>query len=146
MEKKQTDIRKTVVLDKELVQQCERLYGMAGVKNFSQFVKQALNQYTEILVLGNYQDLLSKQVKKEIAAQLKPINSRLSKALYRYAVELDMMCQLIGYGFTDYGEREFEYIRRAANVRVAKNRGYIDVPTLLQEEIEEDESYEPETY
>ena len=146
MEKKQTDIRKTVVLDKELVQQCERLYGMAGVKNFSQFVKLALNQYTEILVLGNYQDLLGKQVKKEIAMQLKPINSRLSKALYRYAVELDMMCQLIGYGFTDYGEREFEYIRRAANVRVAKNKGYIDVPTLLQEEIEEDDRYDPETY
>ena len=146
MERKQTDIRKTVVLDKELVQQCERLYGMAGVKNFSQFVKQALSQYTEILVLGNYQDLLSKQVKKEIALQLKPINSRLSKALYRYAVELDMMCQLIGYGFTDYGEREFEYIRRAANVRVAKNKGYIDVTRLLQEEIEEDERYDPETY
>lgn len=146
MNKKQTDIRKTVLLDEDLVLRCEQLYAKAGVKNFSQFVKQALNQYTETLVLGNYQDLLSKQVKKEISTQLKPINSRLSKALYRYAVELDMICQLIGYGFTDYGEREFEYIRRAANVRVAKNRGYIDVPKLLQEEIEEDESYEPETY
>ncbi len=146
MDKKQTDIRKTVLLDEDLVRRCEQLYSKAGVKNFSQFVKQALSQYADVLVTDNYQDLLSKQVKKEIAEQLKPINSRLSKALYRYAVELDMMCQLIGYGFTDYGEREFEYIRRAANVRVAKNRGYIDVPTLLQEEIEEDESYEPETY
>ena len=146
MDKKQTDIRKTVLLDEELVQQCERLYSVAGVNNFSQFVKQALSQYTEILVMGNYQDLLSKQVKKEIAAQLKPINSRLSMSLYRYAVELDMLCQLVGYACTDFTEGELEYVRRAANVRVAKNRGYIDVPTLLQEEIEEDESYEPETY
>ena len=137
MDKKQTEIRKTVLLDKDLILRCEQLYENAGVKNFSQFVKLALNQYADVLVTDNYQDLLGKQVSREIAKQLKPINSRLSKSLYRYAVELDMICQLIGYAFSEYNQKDFEYIRREANVRVARNKGYINVTALLQEELED---------
>ena len=139
MEEKQTGVRKTVLLDKDLVQQCERLYGAAGVKNFSQFVKQALTQYTQILVMENYQDLLSKEVRKGLAKELEPIKTRLSKSLYRYAVELDMLCQILGYYIGDYSEVNMEYIRRAANVRVAKTRGFVDVGKLLKEEVNDDD-------
>ena len=139
MEEKQTGVRKTVLLDEDLVQQCERLYGAAGVKNFSQFVKQALTQYTQILVMENYQDLLSKEVSKGLAKELEPIKTRLSKSLYRYAVELDMLCQILGYYIGDYSEVNMEYIRRAANVRVAKTRGFVDVGKLLKEEVNDDD-------
>ena len=139
MEEKQTGVRKTVLLDEDLVQQCEQLYGAAGVKNFSQFVKQALTQYTQILVMENYQDLLSKEVRKGIAKELEPIKTRLSKSLYRYAVELDMLCQILGYYIGDYSEVNMEYIRRAANVRVAKTRGFVDVGKLLKEEVNDDD-------
>ena len=138
MEEKQNGVRKTVLLEEALVQQCEQLYGAAGVQNFSQFVKCALTQYTQILVLDNYQDLLSKQVQKAIAKELSPIKTRLSKSLYRYAVELDMLCQILGYYVGDYTEANMEYIRRAANVRVAKTRGYVDVGTLLNQEVSDD--------
>ena len=139
MEEKQTGVRKTVLLDEDLVQQCERLYGAAGVKNFSQFVKQALTQYTQILVMENYQDLLSKEVQTGIAKELEPIKTRLSKSLYRYAVELDMLCQILGYYIGDYSEVNMEYIRRAANVRVAKTRGFVDVGKLLKEEVNDND-------
>ena len=139
MEEKQTGVRKTVLLDEDLVQQCEQLYGAAGVKNFSQFVKQALTQYTQILVMENYQDLLSKEVRKGLAKELEPIKTRLSKSLYRYAVELDMLCQILGYYIGDYSEVNMEYIRRAANVRVAKTRGFLDVGKLLKEEVNDDD-------
>ena len=139
MEEKQTGVRKTVLLDEDLVQQCEQLYGAAGVKNFSQFVKQALTQYTQILVMENYQDLLSKEVRKGLAKELEPIKTRLSKSLYRYAVELDMLCQILGYYIGDYSEVNMEYIRRAANVRVAKTRGFVDVGKLLKEEVNDDD-------
>lgn len=139
MEEKQTGVRKTVLLDEDLVQQCEKLYGAAGVKNFSQFVKQALTQYTQILVMENYQDLLSKEVRKGLAKELEPIKTRLSKSLYRYAVELDMLCQILGYYIGDYSEVNMEYIRRAANVRVAKTRGFVDVGKLLKEEVNDDD-------
>ena len=139
MEEKQTGVRKTVLLDEDLVQQCEQLYGAAGVKNFSQFVKQALTQYTQILVMENYQDLLAKEVQKGIAKELEPIKTRLSKSLYRYAVELDMLCQILGYYIGDYSEVNMEYIRRAANVRVAKTRGFVDVGKLLKEEVNDDD-------
>ena len=139
MEEKQTGVRKTVLLDEDLVQQCEQLYGAAGVKNFSQFVKQALTQYTQILVMENYQDLLSKEVRKGLAKELEPIKTRLSKSLYRYAVELDMLCQILGYYIGDYSEVNMEYIRRAANVRVAKTRGFVDVGKLLKEEVNDND-------
>ena len=63
---------------------------------------------------------------------MKPIATRLSKSLYRYAVELDMLTQAVAYAEVPYDA--LDEMWRDANVRIAKTKGKVDVAALLQEE------------
>lgn len=94
MKEKREVVRKTISLDKELVSTCEVLYGEAGVDNFTQFAANALQLYAESLLSQKQRPLLAKEVRKALKDEVRPIASRLSKGLYRYAILLDIMCQI----------------------------------------------------
>lgn len=68
-----------------------------------------------------------------IQDEVRPIASRMSKGLYRYAVICDMLCQIVAYQDTEWSESELEYVRKQANVRVVKTRGNIDLKSLLDD-------------
>ena len=88
MENKESGLRKTVLLDRELVSRCETMYGEANVTSFTQFVKQALELYIDYLISGHHGTLLSKGIQDMIHSELSVINHRLSKSLYRYVCRL----------------------------------------------------------
>lgn len=126
-------VRKTVYLDEELTKRCEILFGEADVSSFSQFVTKALETYIDRLISENHSPFITDELSKAIQDEVRPIASRLSKGLYRYAVILDMLCQIIAYQDTEWSEYELEYVRRQANARVAKMRGCIDLKKLLDD-------------
>lgn len=133
MEEKTVGVRKTVLLDEELVRRCEVLYGEAKVNSFSQFVKQALQMYIDYLIGLNHSPFISEELKQAIRDEVRPLASRLSKGLYRYAIELDMICQIIAYMEAEFPPGFLEIIRGKANERVAKMRGNIDVERLVMD-------------
>ena len=47
-----------------------------------------------------------------------------------------MLCQIIAYKDTDWSSDDLEFLRVQANVRTAKNRGNIDLKTLLSDPID----------
>lgn len=126
-------VRKTVYLDEELTKRCEILFGEADVSSFSQFVTKALETYIDRLICENHSPFITKELTQAIKDEVRPMASRLSKGLYRYAIILDMLCQIVAYQDTDWSESELEYVRRQANVRVAKMRGDIDLKKLLDD-------------
>ena len=67
-----------------------------------------------------------------IAYALNPINIRLSKSLYRYAVQLDMLSQFVGYQ-NDFNWGEIEAVRKDAQENTARMRGQIDVSKIIGE-------------
>ena len=134
-------IRKTIYIDETLVKRAELLGGLAGVNSFSAFVSKALEQYISQLVLNKHSAALSEEIGKAIAYALNPINIRLSKSLYRYAVQLDMLSQFVGYQ-NDFNWREIEAVRKEAQENTARMRGQVDVGKIIGEmstENEEDE-------
>lgn len=133
MEEKREIVRKTVSLDKELLSTCEALYGEAGVDNFTQFAVSALQMYTEHLLGKKETPFLSREIRKAIKDEVRPIATRLSKGLYRYAVLLDMMCQIAAYLNFSGDASILEEFRRNANVRVAKMRGQIDIQSIVDD-------------
>ena len=137
-------IRKTIYIDETLVKRAELLGGLAGVNSFSAFVSKALEQYISQIVLDQHAEVLTKEMCEAIAYALNPINIRLSKSLYRYAVQLDMLSQFVGYQ-NEFNWREIEAIRREAQENVAKMRGQVDVGRIIgemsTENGEEDEYY-----
>lgn len=126
-------VRKTVYMDEELERRCEILFGEAGAKSFSDFVSKALKFYIDKLITGAHGNLLTEELSQAIRDEVRPIASRLSKGLYRYAVVLDMLCQIIAYQDTQWTPDDLELLRRFANVRVAKMRGKIDLEALLND-------------
>ena len=133
MEEKREVIRKTVSLDQELVSTCEALHGEAGVDNFTQFAVNALQMYTEYLLGKKETPFLSREIRKTIKDEVRPIATRLSKGLYRYAVLLDMMCQIAACLNFSGDASILEEFRRNANVRVAKMRGQIDIQSIVDD-------------
>ena len=133
MEEKREVIRKTISLDKELLSTCEALYGEAGVDNFTQFTASALQMYTEYLLGKKESPFLSREIRKTIKDEVRPIATRLSKGLYRYAVLLDMMCQIAACLNFSGDDSILEEFRKKANIRVAKIRGYIDIQSIVDD-------------
>lgn len=133
MNENKNAVRKTVYMDEELERRCEILFGEAGAKSFSDFVSKALEFYIDNLITGAHGKLLTEELSQAIRDEVRPIASRLSKGLYRYAVMLDMLCQIIAYQDTHWTPDDLELLRRFANVRVAKMRGKIDLEALLND-------------
>ena len=95
-------LRTSIYTDEETLTRCRVLFGEAGVTSFSQFVKKAIDCYIERLVAENHSAFLAKEIRQAVRNELRPITARLSKGLYRYAVLLDMLCQIIAYKDTDW--------------------------------------------
>lgn len=133
LKEKREVIRKTISLDKELISTCEVLYGEAGVDNFTQFAANALQMYTDSLLSQKQRPLLAKEIRKAIKDEVRPIASRLSKGLYRYAILLDMMCQIAACLNFAGDTSILEKFRKNANVRVAKMRGQIDIKSIIDD-------------
>ena len=86
MNENKNAVRKTVYMDEELERRCEILFGEAGAKSFSDFVSKALEFYIDKLITGAHGKLLTEELSQAIRDEVRPIASRLSKSLYRYAV------------------------------------------------------------
>ena len=133
-------IRKTIYIDETLVKRAEMFEELAEVNSFSAFVSKALEQYISQLVLNKHSAALSEEIGKAIAYALNPISIRLFKSLYRYAVQLDMLSQFVGFD-NDFRWDEIEYIRKEAGRRIAQMRGKIDVGEIIGEMSTENEEY-----
>lgn len=133
MKEKREVIRKTISLDKELLSTCEALYSEADVNNFTQFASTALQMYTDSLLSQKQRPLLAKEIRKAIKDEVRPIASRLSKGLYRYAILLDMMCQIAALLNFAGDTSILEKFRKNANIRVAKMRGQIDIKSIIDD-------------
>ena len=133
MEEKREVIRKTISLDNEMISTCEALYCESGVDNFTQFTVNALQMYTEHLLGKKESSVLSREIRKAIKDEVRPIAARLSKGLYRYAILLDMMCQIAACLNFSGDTSILEEFRRNANIRVAKMRGQIDIQSIVDD-------------
>ena len=131
-------IRKTIYIDETLVKRAEMFEELAEVNSFSAFVSKALEQYISQLVLNKHSAALSEEIQKAIAYALNPINIRLSKSLYRYAVQLDMLSQFVGFQ-NDFTWGEIDAVRKEAQLNAAKMCGQIDVGRIIGEMSTENE-------
>lgn len=130
---KQETVRKTVHIDSALVDAYEILKTESGVDSFSQFTSNALNMYVDYLLGKRLHPVISKEVQKAVRKEVTPIASRLSKGLYRYAILIDMLCQILVYLNFTGGDQIMEIFRRNANIRIAKMRGHIDLQSILDD-------------
>ena len=119
----------------------EILKSEAGVDSFSQFASNALNMYIDYLLGKRLHPVIGKEVQKVVRKEVTPIASRLSKGLYRYAILIDILCQILAYLNFTGGDQIMEIFRRSANIRIAKMRGHIDLQSILDDTWELQEGF-----
>lgn len=134
MEEKAQTVRKTVNLDKKLVDESMVLMESLEVDSFTQYVTQALQKYNADILLDAESGLLTAKMQAAVRKELIPITSRVSKALYRYGVYLDILIQMMAsvtYGMT---EEQFQRFYKAANARMQRTKGYFDLKRMLTDD------------
>ena len=141
MKEQNEKLRTTIYIDEQLVKRAEILFGEAEVNSFSAFASKAIESYIIKLVIDKNGDLLSDEIRKAIKNELGPINTRVSKGLYRYAVEIDTIVQILAevYGFNP---KFVEGYRKKAEGHVYKLKGKIDYAALMDPKFAEDEEDE----
>lgn len=132
IETKET-IRRTVHIEKALVDAYEILKTESDTNSFSQFTSNALNMYIDYQLGKRLHPIISKEIQKAVRREVAPIASRLSKGLYRYAILIDMLCQILVYLNFTGGDQIMEIFRRNANIRIARMRGHIDLQSILDD-------------
>ncbi len=129
-EKAPEAVRKTVYLPKELYNKCETLFPIAMVDNFSSFTVKALNHYIDSCIMSEYSDLFADNVKSAIEGSMAKLASRISRAMYRQAIYMDVLTQLCADEFEDW---ELKQLVDKANKRVAHLKGKIDLKLLSEQ-------------
>ena len=138
MKEQNEKLRTTIYIDEELVKRAEILFGEAKVNSFSAFASKAIEAYITKLVIDKNGDLLSEEIRKAIKNELGPINTRVSKGLYRYAVELDTILQILAEVY-EFNPKFIEGCRKKADSHVNKLKGKIDYSALMDPRFSEDE-------
>ncbi len=141
MKEQNEKLRTTIYIDEQLVNRSEILFGEAEVNSFSAFASKAIENYITKLVIDKNGDLLSGEIKKAIKNELSPIGTRVSKGLYRYAVEFDTLIQIIGELY-EFNPKSLEGYRTKAEGHVYKLKGKIDYSALLGNQFAEEEENE----
>lgn len=137
MKEQNEKLRTTIYIDEELVKRSEILFGEAEVNSFSAFASKAIEAYITKLVIDKNGDLLSDEIRKAIKNELGPINTRVSKGLYRYAVELDTILQILAEVY-EFNPKFIEGCRKKADGHVYKLKGKIDYSALMDPRFSED--------
>lgn len=130
MEKARNTVRKTVNLDEDLVRECMVLMESTGEKSFSEYAAKGLRQYNTWVLTGKENTALTRQMSAAIRNELRGIETRLSKGLYRYAVFLDVMNQVIMQRSDGFSEYEIKRMYGIAKSRAARTRGVVDLSVL----------------
>ena len=141
MKEQNEKLRTTIYIDEQLVKRAEILFGEAEVNSFSAFASKAIESYITKLVIDKNGDLLSDEIKKAIKNELGPIGTRVSKGLYRYAVELDTILQILAEVY-EFNPKFIEGYRKKAEGHVYKLKGKIDYSVLMGPRFAEDEEDE----
>ena len=126
-------VRKTVAIEQDFANTCEGLFSAAGVDSFNKFANNALQMYAAHLLGEQASPVITAEMRRAIRAEVKPIASRLSKGLYRYAVLIDILCQAVALNQFAGGDEIMEEFRKNANARIAKMRGTINLQSILDD-------------
>ena len=122
-------VRTGISVESDLLCECDD-YCVKNSLSRSELIEQALRLF---LVTRNIKDkskVLVPELAKSIAAASDAGIVKLSKGLFRYAVEVEMLIIILRNTF-DINSDEFKAIRREAINNVRRTRGRIDLEHLL---------------
>lgn len=123
-------VKKTSIsLDEETFQLCEK-YAAENSRSRSEFIALAIQKYISDLELGRQKNIIAKELANEIVKGSEAGVTKISKGLFRYAVEVEMIIMILSE-LADIPPEVIEEYRKEAIRNVRRTRGKINLDDLI---------------
>ncbi|MCM1299663.1 MAG: hypothetical protein NC228_08890 [[Eubacterium] siraeum] len=124
-------VKKTSIsLDEETFQLCEK-YSAEHSRSRSEFIAAAIQKYISDLELGRQKSIIAKELADEIIKGSEAGVTKISKGLFRYAVEVEMIIMILSE-LADIPRNVIEKYRKEAIKNVRRTRGKINLDDLIK--------------
>ena len=143
---KSTDkIRVSLFLDRNTVETADRMMKERGYRSRNEFYSAMIKEMNTEEIIEKQGDFLGEKFAKAMESYEEKVSKTLSKGLFRYAVQLEMIAKILAdqYG---YSEDDTEEIRREACRNVRRLRGKIPLEKILAGYYEKHQIEAPEHY
>lgn len=118
-----------VCLDDETFKLCEK-YAAENSRSRSEFIAAAIQKYISDLELGRQKNIIAKELADEIVKGSEAGVTKISKGLFRYAVEVEMIIMILSE-LADIPPEVIEEYRKEAIRNVRRTRGKINLDDLI---------------
>jgi len=118
-----------ISLDKETLQLCDK-YAAKHSRSRSEFIAAAIQKYVSDLELVKQKNIIAKELAGEIVKGSEAGVTKISKGLFRYAVEVEMIIMILSE-LADVPHEVMEEYRKEAIRNVRRTRGKINLDNLI---------------
>lgn len=122
--------RISLYLDKDLVKNADKFLKDYGFKSRNEFYSYAVENFIADELLKENKSVISNKLSKAIAECSEDNAKAISKGLFRYAVQLELLMRMIAEQF-DYHKDEIENMRREAINNVRRTRGKVNLSDII---------------
>lgn len=122
--------RTGISISKKLLAECDKYLQDSGYTNHSELIEAALKFFLAARNISEKSEVLVPELAECIAAENDRVISKLSKGMFRYAVELEVLIEILE-GTFELDKNQLKEIRRNAVNNVRRTRGKIDLDDLI---------------
>lgn len=123
--------RISIYIDRDLVKKADGLLSLADCKSRNEFVTKAIERYIAELALGGDNSFVTEALSASISKAYNESFAKVSGALFRYAVYVDMMVRILAE-CVDLTPGELEEFQRQAYNNVRRTRGKVPLDETLR--------------
>ena len=123
-------IRTGISISKDLLKECDKYLSESDFENRSELIASALKLFLATRNISEKSKVLVPELAECIAEASDEGITKISKGLFRYAVEVEILTMLMASAF-QVTEKELEQIRKDAVNNVRRTRGKINLDELI---------------
>ena len=123
--------RISLYLDKKLVKKADSAKRKLGYSSRNEFFTVLIENFIANEMIKDNSPILSEKLSKAVADLSEDNAKAISKGLFRYAVELEMITRIIAQ-ITDISAKELEKMRTEAVNNVRRTRGKVHLDEILK--------------
>lgn len=122
--------RISLYLDKDTVKKVDRMMKEHGYKSRNEFYTAVAESFIADELLQENASALSDKLARSVAEMSEDNAKSISKGLFRYAVQLEMVMRMIAT-LSDISDEEVENMRREAINNVRRTRGKVNLKDII---------------
>lgn len=122
--------RISLYLDRDIVKKADKMMKEYGFKSRNEFYTEAVESFIADDLLQENESALSDKLARAIAELSEDNAKAISKGLFRYAVQLEMVMRMIAT-LSDISDEEVENMRHEAINNVRRTRGKVNLKDII---------------